>query len=326
MSRRVMLLGAVLLLGAAPARAQWVTTYEQTYLPGAFNWRFHANYPAAERLFYAFDYGHAILYETLLTRPGAEPALLEASGFDFLVDTLLRHPPRLALDERAIEPEYAKLVPEAKAMFDWAHLLHRQIYDVWSDERIADADKDARVHELLRYYRSRPDLAFSARPKDMTLMEGQPYSLVFRKRYPKFNGLIWAYHWLQVGLYDALIAGGTRAEREANVRSATDRFWKMLADPPARMPSMMPMTPAVAPRFAARYPEAAIIFDNLHSMHDVVSDILASPLIPRGRKRAAILLAATRYRDSTSFVITEAAWRQMASDMGAEHMGGAAVP
>jgi hypothetical protein len=86
------------------------------------------------------------------------------------------------------------------------------------------------------------------------------------------------------------------------------------------------MTPAVAPRFAARYPEAAIIFDNLHSMHDVVSDILASPLIPRDGKRAAILAAAEHYRDSTSFVISESAWKEMATDMGAEHMGGAAIP
>src|SRR5262249_6014191 len=159
---------------------------------------------SSARLFYAFDYGHAILYETLFTRPDARPDLLEQRHFAFLVDTLLRRPPRLALAERAIEPEYAKLAPEAKAMFDWAHLLHRQIYDVWSDERLAPAQRDARVAELLRYYRSRRDLAFSARPKSMELMEGQSYSLGFRKRYPKFNGLIWAYHWLLVGLYDAL--------------------------------------------------------------------------------------------------------------------------
>jgi hypothetical protein len=171
-----------------------------------------------------------------------------------------------------------------------------------------------------------PDLALSSRPTNMALMEGQSYSLVFRRRYPKFDGLIWSSHWLQVGLYDALIAGGTRAEREANVIAATARFWAMPADPPARMPSMMPMTPAVAPRFTARYPEAAIIFDNLHSMHDVVSDILASPLIDREAKRAAILTAAARYRDDSCFVTTESEWRAMAASMGAEHMGGAAVP
>lgn len=314
------------LLAAAPAGAQWSTTYAQTYLPGSFNWEFQANYPDAERLFYAFDFGHSILYETLLTRPAADPAILEQHTFAFLVDTLLRHPPRLPLAERAIEPEYAKLAPEAKAMFDWAHQLHRQLYDVWSDDRIPAAAKDARVHELLRYYRSRADLAFSSRPKTMELMEGQPYSLAFRRRYPKFNGLIWAYHWLQVGLYDALIAGDTRAAREANVRATTQRFWAMLERPPGQLPTMMPLTAAVAPRFAARYPEAAIIFDNLHSMHDVVSDILTTPTIARAGKRAAILAAAARYRDSVSFVATDAEWRAMAAEMGALHMGGVAVP
>jgi hypothetical protein len=318
----------LLAFGAAPlaAPAQWATVYEQTYIPGAFNWQFHANYPSAERLFYAFDYGHAALYETLLTRAGADPSVLESVMFDFIADTLLRDPPRLPLAERAIDPEYAKLAPEAQAMFDWAHQLHRQIYDVWSDDRLPAADKDARVAELIRYYKSRRDLAFSSRAKSMTLMEGQPYSLVFRTRYPKFNGLIWAYHWLQVGLYDALLAGDTRAAREANVAAATAHFWSMLASPPARLPEMMPMTPAVAPRFAARYPEAAIIFDNLHAMHDVVSDILASPRIARSAKHAAILEAASRYRDDSSFVIPTAEWREMATSMGAEHMGGVAVP
>ncbi|MEO7501303.1 MAG: hypothetical protein ABIW94_01565 [Gemmatimonadaceae bacterium] len=30
----------------------------------------------------------------------------------------------------------AKIAPEAKMMFEWAHLLHRQIYDVLADERM----------------------------------------------------------------------------------------------------------------------------------------------------------------------------------------------
>ena len=49
----------------ATADAQWSTAYEQFYLPGKFNWTFRNTYPAADRLFNAFDYGHAILYERL---------------------------------------------------------------------------------------------------------------------------------------------------------------------------------------------------------------------------------------------------------------------
>ena len=327
MRRRVAVaLGVAIAALAARADAQWSTVYAQRYHPGSFNWEFHSHYPDAERLFYAFDFGHAILYETLFAHRDAPASRLEETAYRYLVDTLLRHPPRLPLAEGAIEPEYAKLAPEAKAMFDWAHLLHRQIYDVWSDPRLSPEQKDAQVATLVRYYRSRPDLAFSAHPKDMALMEGQPYSLAFRRRYPKFNGLIWAYHWLQVGLYDALIAGTDSASRAANVRAATAHFWSMLEAPPARMPAMMPMTPAVAPRFTARYPEAAVIFDNLHAMHDVISDILATPTIPRRAKRAAILAAAARYRDDTSNLMTIADWKEMAASMGVAKMGGAAIP
>jgi hypothetical protein len=82
------------------------------------------------------------------------------------------------------------------------------------------------------------------------------------------------------------------------------------------------MTPAVAPLFTARYLEAAIIFDNLHSMHDVISDILANPSVSRDQKRAEILKAAKRYRDNTSFVESPDEWREMATMMGVENMGG----
>lgn len=314
----------LLLLSAAPAAlsAQWVTTYEQFYYPGSFNWQFRENYPSADRLFNGFDFGHAILYETLWTEPNAPAAELEQKWYDRLTKKILVNPPPVPLEEAAIEIAYAKLAPEAKQMFDWAHLLHRQIYDVWADERIPTDDKDAVIAKLIRYYKSRPDLAFSSKPKTMELMEGMPYSTAFRKNYPKFNGLIWAYHWLQVGLYEPLVTGKDKDERQTGIVAAVARFRQMIENPPTWMPRVMPMTPAIAPEFTKRYPEAAIIFDNLHSMHDVVSDILANLAVPRNRKRAEILLAARRYRDDTSYVMTEHAWREMASAMGVQNMGG----
>lgn len=308
-----------------PARAQWSTTYEQFYLQAGHNWVFRNQYRGADRLFNAFDYGHAILYETLWTKPGAPASVLEQTEYDHLVKKVLVSPPHVPLEEAAIEVEYAKLAPEAKQMFDWAHILHRQLYDVLADERLDQAAKDREVARLVAYYRTRPDLAFSSRPKSMKLMQEQPYSLAFRKRYPKFNGLIWGYHWMQVGLYEPLVVGRSAEERQAGVRATVARFWQMLEDPPRTLPYQMPMTPAVAPRFAERYPAAAIIFDNLHSMHDVVSDILANPDVPRARKRAEILLAARRFRDDTSYVMPVEAWRTMAQHMGVENMGGPAV-
>ena len=310
---------------ALPARSQWVTTYETFYLQAPHNWTFRNNYQNADRLFNAFDYGHAILYETLFTKPGAPAALLEERIYDRLTTKILVRPPKVPLEEVAIEPMYARLSPEAKAMFDWSHILHRQIYDVLADERMTDAQKDAEVQRLLAYYKTRPDLAFSSKPKSMALMQEQAYSLAFRQKYPKFNGLIWGYHWFQVGLYEPLLVGTSGAERQAGVRATVARFWQMLRDPMTSLPYQMPMTAAIAPTFARRFPEAAIIFDNLHSMHDVVSDILTNPSVPRDRKRAEIVRAGQLFRDDTSYVMSEAAWRVMAQEMGVENMGGAAT-
>ena len=307
------------------AGAQWSTTYDQFYLPDRTNWAFRNNYPAADRLFNAFDYGHAILYETLYRKPNADPSILEEREYDFVTRKLLVAPPRIPVEEAAIEVEYAKLAPEAKAMFEWAHVLHRRVYDIWADERVPVADKDARIARVLAYYKSRRDLAFSSVPKNMDLMEGQYYSEAFRDGYPKFNGLIWAYHWLQVGLYEPLVSATTLEQRQTGVLAAVARFRQMLENPPEHLPRVMPMTAAVAPTFSARYPEIAIIFDNLHAMHDVISDILASPKVPRDRKRAEILMAAARYRDSTSFAMTRREWTEMAQMMGLANMGGPAV-
>lgn len=324
-ARMAALMLLLLPLASSDARAQWVTTHEQFYLQAKHNWQFRHRYQAADRLFNAFDFGHAILYETLWSRPSAPPSELEQKWYDRLTKEILVHPPRVPLEEAAIEIAYARLVPEAKAMFEWAHILHRQTYDVLSDERLSDEQKDAEVARLLAYYRTRSDLAFSSRPKSMALMQEQPYSLAFRQGYPRFNGLIWAYHWLQVGLYEPLMVNATTATRQAGVRATVARFWQMLEEPPSKMPHVMPMTAAVAPKFSARYPEAAIIFDNLHSMHDVVSDILANPSVPRDRKRAELMLAARRFRDDTSYVMSVEAWRTMAQHMGVENMGGPAV-
>ena len=320
------MLGLGLTMGGVPdANAQWVTTHEQFYLQAPHNWTFRNRHQAADRLFNAFDYGHAILYETLWTKPDAAASVLEVEEYDHLTRKVLIKPPRVPLEEAAIEIAYAKLAPEAKTMFEWAHILHRQLYDVLATDDLSQAEKDAEVARLLGYYKSRPDVAFSSKPKSMELMQEQPYSLAFRQKYPKFNGLIWAYHWLQVGLYEPLLVNDTPDSRQAGVRATVARFWQMLDEPPRKMPHQMPMTAAVAPRFAARYPEAAIIFDNLHSMHDVISDILANPSVPREGKRSEILRAARLYRDDSSYIMPIQAWLTMSEEMGVENMGGRAV-
>jgi len=314
---------SLLLAGSAAAQDQ---RNEQFYFPGSFNWQFLKQYPEGARLFNAFDYGHAVLYEKLYTRPRGLKRELEARQFDYLTRDLLVRPPRFAVAEEAIEPAYAKLAWRAKLMFDWAHVLHRQIYDIYADPRLSPAKRDTLIERVTDYYLSNRRLAFAPVPKSMALMDDQYYSQVFRLGYPKFNGLIWAYHWLQVGLYEPLIEGRSPAERKAGIQAAIARFWSMIEDAPARFPRVMPMTSAIAPRFSAAHPRAAIIFDNLHMTHDIISDILASDTVPQDGKRDAIYGVLDEMRDPTTNLMPLAEWWNMGELMGGiALMGGPAT-
>lgn len=322
MSFRLLSALGLLLLGASATLTAQDRRDEQFYYPGKFNWQFLENYPEGARLFNAFDYGHAILYEQLYTKRGAERDAALEQAYQYLTTNLLIRPPRFAVAEEVIEPAYAKLAWQAKQMFDWAHVLHRQIYDVYADERFSSEARDSLIERLTDYYLSRKEYAFTTEPKSMALMDKQYFSQVFRKEHPKFNGLIWAYHWLQVGLYEPLIAGKTPAEKQAGVKATLARFWSMLEDPPANFPKMMPMTSAIAPTFSARHPRAAVIFDNLHTLHDIISDVLAAETVPRDRKRAVIYQQLAEFRDGTRNVIGLDEWRNMAELMGGIGMMG----
>ena len=326
MRKTLLALFALLGAGVAALSAQ-DRRDEQFYYPGSFNWEFLRTYPEAARLFNAFDYGHAVLYERLYTlRDSARAAIALEREYRYLTTDLLVRPPRFAVAEEVVEPTYAKLAWRAKLMFDWAHVLHRQIYDVYADERIHEAEKDPLIERLTDYYLTRGHIAFAPVPKSMDLMDEQYYSQVFRRRYPKFNGLIWAYHWLQVGLYEPFIASRTPDEKKAGVLAAVARFWQMLEHPPGSMPHVMPMTATVAPEFTKRHPRAAAIFDNLHMMHDIISDILAADTVPREKKREVIYVVLTEFRDTSRNVMTRDEWLMMGSHTGGiDAMGGPAV-
>jgi ketosteroid isomerase-like protein len=323
--RRIMQIAGVaaLVVGVTPAQAQ-ERVYHPFHVPAGHNWTFRAEYPAADRLFNAFDYGHGILYETLWSRPDAPVSLLEEEIFHRLTREILLNPPRLPMPEASFMPRYARLVPRAKEMFEWAHILHRQSYDVLADRSLSRAEQDRAMAELLRVYRS-SDLAFPVEPKGMEIMDDQYFSKVFRERYPRFNGLIWAYHWLQVAIYEPLLVHDTPEERQAAIHGTLLRFWQMVEGAPETLPSEMPMTPAIAPVFTERYPEFAAIFDNLHMMHDVISDILVSEAVARGDKRREIYRQTDLFRDPSAMATSVEAWIAMALAHGVDAQGGPAT-
>ena len=90
---------AAVVLCAQTAPAQWVQQHEQFYLEAPHNWVFRDRYMAADRLFNAFDFGHAILYETLWTKPDAPVSALEEKWYNELTKKILIRPPRVPLEE-----------------------------------------------------------------------------------------------------------------------------------------------------------------------------------------------------------------------------------
>jgi hypothetical protein len=82
----------------------------------------------------------------------------------------------------------------------------------------------------------------------------------------------------------------------------------------------------VAPLFTARHPRAAAIFDNLHMMHDIISDILAADTVPRERKREVIYQALAELQNPDQNVMSRDEWLMMGEHMGGiEAMGGPAT-
>ncbi|MGI9625265.1 MAG: hypothetical protein ACR2QM_00400, partial [Longimicrobiales bacterium] len=106
------------------------------------------------------------------------------------------------------------------------------------------------------------------------------WSGVFAERFPSVNGILWAYHWHHAAVYEALMEPDHASRADALDRVLTTFSDSILSD----LPTYMPLTGEIAPKFSAMFPAAAHIFDNLHMMHDVVNDIMVEPLIARSQK------------------------------------------
>ena len=147
---------------------------------------------------------------------------------------------------------------------------------------------------MLAYYQESA-YAITAKRLDHHRLDQLPYSKTFRKRFPLFNATIWSYHYLQVAVYDPLQAARDLAAKTQAVRPILATYRRYLEQPPVEW-TFMPLTAELSPSFAARYPEIANIFDNLHMLHDNISDILTSELLPTWEaKRAEIYRMVNTY-------------------------------
>lgn len=291
-----------LLCAVFPAEARLEKRESVFYLPGKYNFAARRLYPEFDAMLNIIDIGHAQLAERLAEAEGEEAAIrsIEEGLFKEVTQMFLnqRRRPRLSPSEETIAPESVKRAWRVNKAFDWTHLLHRQVYDILSDDRVVR--KDLAIGASLNYYLTERERIFPLVIKSMQLMEGQPFSGYWKKRYPKFNGAIWAYHWLQLAANEALLEPDPEARR-TKINTAVAEFKKMFLDP-SRLPKHMPMAHEVSPTFSRRFPEVAATFDNLHSFHDIYMDILTNPAVLDKQEAAyrqlALMQAPTEHLES----------------------------
>jgi len=281
--RPLLLALAASLVTVSAASAQWVTRDERRAPRGEWNWALPRELPALYREFNGIDFGHAHLAQALLgaqDSSSVETARLQVLEFIF-------SGPEVPPDEELVAPDFARAVWEAQRAFGWAHQLHRSLYDLFASDRVED--KDAAYRQILADYLSKPEAITSHALDHHGALWGFPESRAFSKRFPKFNAQIWAYHWLQAAVYDVQVEGGASLQRE-QMPKVISWYHGYLANPPLDW-QFMPLMREAAPAFAERFPEAAVIFDNLHMLHDNVDDVLSSPEIytSLAAKRSAVV-------------------------------------
>lgn len=261
---------------------QWVSRDHRTQPRGPWRYAIRRELPQLYREFNGIDFGHAHLGETLLRTQDpqrVEKARLEVLDFIF-------SSPAVPPDEEQIAPTMTRLAPEVAKTFDWAHVFHRSLYDLFAS---GVPDKDGVYRKLLADYLEKPEAITPHRLDHHQALWSFPESKSFRDRFPKFNTQIWAYHWLQAAVYDVQLLGDANKQRELMPKIIA-HYHGYLRRPPVEW-QFMPMMPEGAPEFAKRFPEAAAIFDNLHMLHDNFDDILVRPdLYPTMAAKRAVIL------------------------------------
>lgn len=135
--------------------------------------------------------GHSLAYEALVTGRADK---LESTVFD-QIDRVLKNPPKLMPAERVLSPTFARRYGTLELMFDWTHVSHAQTIDNFVSTHTDNAGKDRETARLWNFYnKAGAPFTLTGLPMNMEWLDSQPYSQVFRRKYPKVNALFWGYH------------------------------------------------------------------------------------------------------------------------------------
>lgn len=277
--------------------AQFEQRDKRFYYRALWNFSLRDNLKELDIDFNGIDFGHSNLYENLLLTGAKDVSAIEDRARKETLRFIASRP-TLPPNEEAIAPTYMKLAWRAQNTFDEAHSLHRSTYDIYVSD-LSSEQKDRAILNVLAYYQDSP-YAITAQRLDHQRLDNLPYSKAFRETFPLFNATIWAYHYLQIAVYDPLSAAPELSAKQQAVQPILDTYHHYLEDPPIHW-TFMPLVAEYSPHFAEQYPAIANIFDNLHMLHDTISDILASKQLPEWeRKRTEI------YRVLDSYYLAKA--------------------
>lgn len=218
---------------------------------------------------------------------------------------------------------YAVLGSKAAEVIAWGHELYREVLGVLVDPSITVfADRREAVARVVERYRSRPDIALPAQPKDMDVLYDHPYALQFRGGYADLDGLIWAGYWLKLAATEPITDFPDAEARQAGIDTVTARYHAKLTygEPPEFFPTELPLAPAISPGLIFVGLEAAMILDNLSFMLEVFADVLASPAVPD--VRAALDEALEHFLDPDYRITDRSNWESMALQHGIFFQGG----
>ena len=265
-------------------------------------YQFGRKYPDAQKLLYAFDYGHALVYERLLHNRGkiTNPQEFEKKILAEVL-AILKNPPNVKVEEDEIAPVYVYTFPLTVNAFDWSHMLHQFVLDVLATSPDRGKKMRDRVNEIFTKYKANHLLAITDVCKTMLFMDGHNFSKAFRRTFPSFNLLIWSYHWFQIRLYEDLLKP-TEMERNFAVKKTVGEFWALISNlPDSAEFDMMPDTATEAPTLAKLFPRIPPAFDNNHMLHDIVSDILVSSRVADSDIRKEGVRTARMAQDPDAF-------------------------
>jgi hypothetical protein len=239
------------------------------YKRGPYNFAIY-QIPSLARDMNGVAVGHSLAYEALVTGQADQ---LETTIFN-RINSVLKNPPKLMPDEKFLSPTFGRQYGVLELVFDWTHVSHAQTIDALVSTRLTNAEKERETTRLWDYYRTQgKPFIITSLPMNMEWLDSQPYSGAFRRKYPKVNALFWGYHWLQTSVYD-MLRGSSQAEQRKAYEMLGQRYREVELYNTKR--PFMPMMAETSPKFSAEFPQIANAFDNLHMLHDMVNDILAS--------------------------------------------------